>query len=84
MNKILEELLCQFNRFMFVLNNWIATSNFNLECSQNKKKIELTEMNQGTSEQWWKELKTMFILLEWSYCFMRKTSHFALDSNYLW
>ena len=44
MNKILEELLRHFNGFMFVLNNWIATFNFNLECSQNKK-LELAEIN---------------------------------------
>lgn len=43
MNKILEELLCHFNGFVFVLNNWIATFNFNLECSQNKK-FELNEL----------------------------------------
>ena len=44
MNKILEELLRHFNGFIFVLNKWIATFNFNLECSQNKK-FELAEIN---------------------------------------
>lgn len=66
---------------MFVLNNAIATFNFNLVCSQNKIFELANEL--GHLRTVMERTKNYIHFIRVIILFYEKTSHFALDGNYL-